>query len=220
MVFRFFPSVGKALKQKKNKIEETRGLALTHQGTYERPASKKKVQFSVFANSLIKTIHTVPVVQTMQVRFMIQCLITVTISLVMRRQGKSVHFLGRPGHRWLLLCRALCFASALTGSWTALRLIPVGDSTIIVYLYPVFTGLLARQFLQESLGWSFWCQAGTCCVGVLLVTGAAFSQTSAESYKSYKEGLTGLFAISGFLAASRTFLNPPGPAKIIEKPTC
>eukprot|EP00747_Dinoflagellata_sp_TGD_P084660 gnl/TRDRNA2_/TRDRNA2_162603_c0_seq1.p1 gnl/TRDRNA2_/TRDRNA2_162603_c0~~gnl/TRDRNA2_/TRDRNA2_162603_c0_seq1.p1 ORF type:complete len:284 (-),score=24.34 gnl/TRDRNA2_/TRDRNA2_162603_c0_seq1:192-1043(-) len=119
----------------------------------------------------------------MQVRFLIQWLITINVSLVMRWRGKPVHFLGRPGHRLLLFCRAFCFASALTCSWTALRLIPVGDSTIIVYLYPIFTGLLARQFLAESLGWSFWCQAGTCCTGVLLVTGAAFSQTSTDVYK-------------------------------------
>lgn len=152
---------------------ELRGLALTAFG----------VQFSVFANSLVKTITTVPVVQAMQVRFLIQCCCTASTSIVLRRQGRPMHLLGKPGHRWLLLLRAICFAIALIGNWTALRLIPVGDSTTIVYLYPVFCGILANHFLKEPLGWTFWAQAGTCFSGVLLVTGAKFSQLDTSSYQ-------------------------------------
>lgn len=149
------------------------GLALTAFG----------VQFSVFANSLIKTVTTVPVVQAMQVRFLIQWSCTVSASMVLRRQGKSIHLLGHPGHRRLLLARAIFFAIALLSSWTALRSISVGDSTTIVYFYPVICGLLANQFLQEPLGWSFWVQAGVCCVGVVLVTGAGSSQPATANYQ-------------------------------------
>lgn len=152
---------------------ELHGLALTAFG----------VQFSVFANSLIKTINTVPVVQAMQVRFLIQCCCTACASIVLRRQGRSIYLFGKPGHRWLLLLRAICFAIALISSWTALRLLPVGDSTTIVYLYPVFCGILANHFLKEPLGWSFWGQAGTCFAGVLLVTGPKFSQLDTNSYQ-------------------------------------
>eukprot|EP00747_Dinoflagellata_sp_TGD_P170143 gnl/TRDRNA2_/TRDRNA2_200952_c0_seq1.p1 gnl/TRDRNA2_/TRDRNA2_200952_c0~~gnl/TRDRNA2_/TRDRNA2_200952_c0_seq1.p1 ORF type:complete len:353 (+),score=49.18 gnl/TRDRNA2_/TRDRNA2_200952_c0_seq1:61-1059(+) len=152
---------------------EVYGLALVAVG----------VQFSVFANSLIKTINTVPVVQAMQVRFLISWLFTASTSMALRRQGRSIHFLGHPDHRRLLLGRATFFGTGLISSWTALRLIPVGDSTTIVYLYPMFTGILALWLLNEQLGCSFWSQALICFSGVLLVTAAGFAQTASASYQ-------------------------------------
>jgi len=169
---------------------ELQGLALTAFG----------VQFSVLANSLIKTVSTVPVVQAMQVRFLIQWSLTASTSLVLRYQGKPIYFLGKPGHRLLLLCRALCFAVALLSSWSALRLIPVGDSTTIVYLYPVICGILANRFLKEPLGFSFWSQAGICCAGVLCVTGAGFLDVSSGSYQ--KGALLALVAAFGFASTN------------------
>eukprot|EP00413_Alexandrium_margalefii_P016635 CAMPEP_0204546590 /NCGR_PEP_ID=MMETSP0661-20131031/22150_1 /ASSEMBLY_ACC=CAM_ASM_000606 /TAXON_ID=109239 /ORGANISM="Alexandrium margalefi, Strain AMGDE01CS-322" /LENGTH=61 /DNA_ID=CAMNT_0051553425 /DNA_START=13 /DNA_END=194 /DNA_ORIENTATION=+ len=56
---------------------EVKGLALTAFG----------VQFSVLANSAMKTVVGVPVVQAMQLRFCIQWVITTTTSLVLRHRG-------------------------------------------------------------------------------------------------------------------------------------
>mmetsp|Transcript_54502 Transcript_54502/g.137589 ORF Transcript_54502/g.137589 Transcript_54502/m.137589 type:complete len:346 (+) Transcript_54502:99-1136(+) len=158
--------------EEKAKSWEVTGLALTAFG----------VQFSVFSNSLMKTINTVPVLQAMQVRFLIQWCFTASAGLCLQRRGHQVHLLGKPETRVLLLGRAAFFATAILSLWTALRMMPVGDATTIVYLYPVICGLLANRFLAESLGWQFWAQAATCCVGVLLVTGLGFSGAGEGSY--------------------------------------
>lgn len=146
-------------------MSEVQGLALTAIG----------VQFSILANSAIKTVTGVPVTQAMQLRFILQFLCTGSLALVFKYRGHDVHFLGKPDHRVMLLGRAISFAGAIVCLWTALRLLPVGIATTTLYLYPVFTGILANFTLRESLGWRFWVQAAISFIGVILTAAPGFA---------------------------------------------
>lgn len=164
------------------------GLALTAVG----------VQFNVFANCIMKSVGNVPVIQLIQIRFLIQWVCTLGISIALRLLGKSNHFFGKPGNQRILLLRAICYAVALMSMWMALDLLPLGDLTVIVKLNPLICGILASCFLSEPLGWNFWGQAGISFAGILFVTGANFSESSTESYQ--QGAMLALLSAFGFAA--------------------
>mmetsp|Transcript_79432 Transcript_79432/g.246369 ORF Transcript_79432/g.246369 Transcript_79432/m.246369 type:complete len:412 (-) Transcript_79432:125-1360(-) len=127
------------------------------------------VQFSVLANTMVKLLAGMPMLQLMQARFLLQWLVSMSICLVLRCRGTPIHLFGTPGCRLRLVARAGGFSGALGCLWCALRTLPVGEATAITYLNPVVCGLLAMYFLNERLGWRFSVQAAVSCVGVLLV---------------------------------------------------
>jgi len=178
------------------------GLALTAFG----------VQFSVGANTLVKTVQNVPVLQAMQLRFLIQFCLTLTAGLVWRCSGRPVNLLGQPQHRLMLIGRAVFFAVAILSSWSALRELPVGNSTTIVYLYPAICGILANRFLGETLGWQFWSQAGICFAGVLLVTGGGAHDLGLSYYRGAALALLAAFSF----AATNCFVRALRGAETIE----
>lgn len=83
--------------------------------------------------------------------------------------GRDIHIFGPPGCRWFLLFYATAYTVALMALWCALRYLPIGEATAIVYLHPVVCGLLAHVLLKEPLGSLFWMQATISCIGVALV---------------------------------------------------
>lgn len=147
---------------------EVQGLALIAMG----------VQFSTVANSAMKTVSDVPVTQAVQLRFIIQFLCSGSVALVMRKRGQDIRLTGQPAHRAFLVARAVSLGLALVCLWTALRVMPIGIATTILYLYPAFTGILAKLFLREDLGWRFWLQASVSFAGVVLTTFATLSSGS------------------------------------------
>jgi len=87
----------------------------------------------------------------------------------MKLSGRDLHFFGPPGSRWYLLGHATMYTGAIMSLWSALRHLPVGIATAMLYLHPVVCGLLAFTILKEPLGRIFWGQATISCIGVALV---------------------------------------------------
>jgi len=191
-----------AMEKNSEKRLELLGLALTAFG----------VQFSVGANSLVKTVNNVPVLQAMQLRFLVQFCFTLSAGLVWRCSGRPLNLLGQPQHRLMLLGRAVFFAIAILSSWSALRELPVGNSTTIVYLYPAICGILANRFLGENLGLQFWSQAGICFAGVLLVTGGGAHDLGLSYYRGVMLAMLASFSF----AATNCFVRALRGAETIE----
>lgn len=130
------------------------------------------VQCSVLANTSAKLLAGIPLLQLMQMRFLLQWVCSFSCALCLRLRGEEIYLTGFPGCRLRLAGRAVFVAGALGCLWMAVRLLPVGEATAIVYLHPVACGLLAWQFLGEDLNKPFWMQAGASFVGVSIVADA------------------------------------------------
>lgn len=128
------------------------------------------VQCSVMANTCVKYLAHVPLLQTMQARFALQWLCSMSLTAFFKARGHPIHLTGLPGNRGLLLARACTYTSAIALLWAALRRLPVGEATAIVYLHPILCGVIAWQFLNESLNKVFWAQALVSCIGVAFVS--------------------------------------------------
>ena len=72
--------------------------------------------------------------------------IAIVISLAMLRRA-GVHTLGN--RRWLLLARGIWGFAALSCGFYAMTKLPLAEATMIQYLHPVFTALLASVVLGE-----------------------------------------------------------------------
>lgn len=149
------------------------------------------VNCSVLANTFAKILSAVPVCQLMQARFLLQWCCSISFSLILKSRGHAINVTGVPGYKWLLAGRAIAFACAIGAMWCALRLLPVGRATAIVYLHPIVCGILARQFLSETLGHAFWIQAAVSCLGVCLVASAQDS-SSPSSFSEWSEEFQGV----------------------------
>lgn len=130
------------------------------------------VQCSVVANTFAKLLSKIPVLQLMQARFLLQWFCSISLSMLLKSCGHTVNLTGVPGCRRLLAARAATYTCAIGALWCALRFLPVGQATALVYLHPIMCGLLARYFLHEKLGRLFWAQAVLSCFGVWFVANA------------------------------------------------
>ena len=97
--------------------------------------------------------------------------IAIVISLVMLRSA-GVHTLGN--RRWLLLARGIWGFAALSCGFYAMTKLPLAEATMIQYLHPVFTALLAWVVLGERADRSLAASVVFGTLGVLLVTRPAF----------------------------------------------
>lgn len=148
------------------------------------------VQFSVAANTVVKLLNGVPMLQLMQARFLMQWACSMSLSCAMKLSGRSICIAGPPGCRLFLAVRATTYTGALMTFWCALRYLPVGEATAIVYLHPVFCGLLAHFLLQEPLGRIFWLQGAVSCTGVALVANL-YGALAGEADKDRAGGFAG-----------------------------
>jgi len=169
---------------------ELMGLALVVAG----------VQFSVLANTFVKLLSGVPMLQLMQARFLLQWIVTVLYGLVLKSRGHPINLLGKPGSRVLLAVRSCAFSGALACLWTALRVLPVGEATAITYLNPIVCGWLAMTFFQEQLGWKFYAQAAASCVGVLLVVNPFAAATLSNDVSAEAKSAGVILAALGCVA--------------------
>lgn len=84
----------------------------------------------------------IPVLQIILAR----AIVSLSISLVEARRAK-VHPLGT--HRWLLLARGLSGFGALTCVYYAMVTLPYAEATVLHYMHPIFTAVLAYFILSE-----------------------------------------------------------------------
>lgn len=97
--------------------------------------------------------------------------IAIVISVAMLRRA-GVHTLGK--RRWLLLARGIWGFAALSCGFYAMTKLPLAEATMIQYLHPVFTALLAAIVLGERADRSLAASVVFGTLGVLLVTRPAF----------------------------------------------
>ena len=98
-------------------------------------------------------------------------LIAIVISVAMLRRA-GVPTLGT--RRWLLLARGIWGYAALSCGFYAVTKLPLAEATMIQYLHPVFTAMLAAVVLGERADRSLAASVVFGTVGVLLVTRPAF----------------------------------------------
>ena len=88
--------------------------------------------------------HGIPVFEIVAARALISLLLS-TIDI--RRKKLSVWGHNKP----LLIARGTAGTIALMGAYYAVTTLPLAEATVIQYLHPVFTALLALLFLKESI---------------------------------------------------------------------
>jgi drug/metabolite transporter (DMT)-like permease len=98
-------------------------------------------------------------------------LVAIVISIAMLRRA-GVHTLGN--RRWLLLARGVWGYAALSCGFFAVMRLPLAEATMIQYLHPVFTAMLAAVVLGERADRSLAASVLLGSAGVLLVTRPAF----------------------------------------------
>ena len=98
-------------------------------------------------------------------------LVAIAISVALLRRA-GMHTLGQ--RRWLLLARGAWGYAALSCGFFAMTHLPLAEATMIQYLHPVFTALLAAVVLGERADRSLAASVVFGSAGVLLVTRPAF----------------------------------------------
>jgi drug/metabolite transporter (DMT)-like permease len=101
----------------------------------------------------------------------VRSLVSLAISLaLLRRSGVALW----GNRRWLLVLRGTWGFLALSCAFYALAHLPLADATMIQYLHPSFTALLAALLLGERADRSLVTSIALGSAGVLLVTRPAF----------------------------------------------
>jgi len=97
--------------------------------------------------------------------------VAIVISVALLRRA-GVHTLGT--RRWLLLARGIWGYAALSCGFYAMTKLPLAEATMIQYLHPVFTAMLAAVVLGERADRSLAASVLLGSAGVLLVTRPSF----------------------------------------------
>ncbi|WP_323014620.1 DMT family transporter [Devosia sp.] len=113
-------------------------------------------------NKILLTDYNAPLVTG--IRYIVHTLLMLAIVAPLR--GRDMFQTRRTG---LVLVRAACLAMASLLLGFALQLMPVAETTAIVYLAPVIVLVLAGPLLKEKVGPSAWLAAALGFGGVLLI---------------------------------------------------
>lgn len=81
-------------------------------------------------------------------------------------QGRRLVRTARPG---LVVIRSICLAIGTLFAGLALQLMPIAETTAIIYLSPILVVLLARPILGENIGLVGWLAALGGFIGVVLI---------------------------------------------------
>lgn len=106
--------------------------------------------------------YAVPLV--VAVRFIVNLLLMLVV--LGPGQGRRLYQTTRP---WLVVIRALCLVVASLSMGFALQLMPVAESTAIIFLGPILVVLAARPLLGEVIGRTGWIAAILGFAGVMLI---------------------------------------------------
>ncbi len=82
----------------------------------------------------------------------------------------------RPRRPGLQLVRGLCLLGVTFGIYLAIRRIPLGDATAILFLAPILVTLLAARLLHEAVRPLHWLALGLGLAGVLLILRPGFGR--------------------------------------------
>lgn len=97
---------------------------------------------------------------------LVRALITLVLSYALVRRARQ-SFRGR--HLRMLLLRGVLGAVALMCFYFSLVHLPLAEATLIQYMNPIFTAVLAGLFLGERLGWKHGACVAASLAGVLLI---------------------------------------------------
>ncbi|KAI8149951.1 hypothetical protein BJV82DRAFT_4949 [Fennellomyces sp. T-0311] len=86
----------------------------------------------------------------------------------------GINPLGRKGVRKWLTCRGLFGTMGISLFYFSVTQLPLADATVIFFLNPIFTALLAALVLGEPFGWFEGICAALCMVGATLVSKPEF----------------------------------------------
>ncbi len=114
------------------------------------------------ATKHMATRYNVPMV--VAIRYFVN--LVLIVALLGPRLGRGLYATERTG---LVLIRAGCLAISSLCAGLALRLMPVAETTAIIYLSPFGVLLLAGPLLGEKVGWQGWLAAAAGFCGVLLI---------------------------------------------------
>lgn len=121
-----------------------------------------------------------PVLLATECRFLVSWVVAIAFMLAYRVSRGLRWFGPEQLRKWLLLKCAMSFIF-ITLWWTALRHAPLGDCIAIIYTSPVFTSLLSRIVLKESLPKVFPFQVALVSLGTVLVLDPPFIRTFGTS---------------------------------------
>lgn len=136
------------------------------------------------------SINGIPVLEIVAAR----ALVSLVLSYAdIRRKGIPV-FGQRKG---LLFMRGLVGSFALVCVYYAITHLPLAEATVLQYLYPVFTAVLALFFLKEHIHWSLVLSIFLSFIGLLMVVRPAFLFGSLAQDLSYVAVLAGVLGALG-----------------------
>ena len=132
--------------------------------------------------------ESVPTIQIVFIRGVITFLF---IHIIIKKKGIS--FWG--GNRFLLSVRGLTGSVALFFVYESIKRFPLSDSTVIQYLYPIFTTLLASIILSETLNKKIIISVLLGFSGVYIILGLPYLGVESSSFKlsSIVIAITGSF---------------------------
>ena len=132
--------------------------------------------------------ESVPTIQIVFIRGVITFLF---IHIIIKKKGISLW----GGNRFLLSVRGLTGSVALFFVYESIKRFPLSDSTVIQYLYPIFTTLLAAIILSETLNKKIIISVLLGFSGVFIILGLPYVGTETSSFKlsSIVIAITGSF---------------------------
>ena len=110
----------------------------------------------------------------------------------------------QPKHRCLLGSRAAIGVVGMSCNWYILGQLPLGDATVIIFTSPIFTMLVARIVLKETLTYPQLFCVFVSSIGVLLVarpTFLGFPTETTDDEPSYAEIPRGIVVVIGLIGA-------------------
>lgn len=100
--------------------------------------------------------------------------------------------------KWLLV-RGLFGFAGLSCFFYALTALPLAEVTVLQYLHPIFTTLLAAVFLRERVGWALLISIPLSLAGVILVTQPAWLFAGGDSLPWFP---TSVALVGAFMSAA------------------
>ncbi|KAK9759951.1 hypothetical protein K7432_016497 [Basidiobolus ranarum] len=125
--------------------------------------------FSVMAIFVKYSAQTFPSMEIVFIRSIIQFVLAVTMCRYFQ-----VPIFGERGLRWALFIRGLFGAVGLAMNYYALTQLYLADATVLFFISPVLTAVLARIFLKEPYGMFESIACLLCTIGLLLIGKPSF----------------------------------------------
>lgn len=152
-----------------------------------------------------QTVSKFPAASTLFVRSVTHIVLSLAYVLPFRQTRKAVFSTTRR-QTIMIAIRGICGAIAIISLYTALTLIPVGDSTAIFFLCPAFTMILSHFTLREHVNLPDLGAVALAVIGAFLITRPDASDLSptAALVVPFENRILGssLAALAAFLAAT------------------